>query len=115
MARMKSDLVEAKFEREDDAAPGAFYVVRDACILCELPLQTAPKNISWDDAFKSRGCTGCPNHCRIERQPQTPEELEQVINAALWSCVQAIRYCGTDSDILKKFEAGGASSLCDAL
>ena len=108
-------LVEPLYEREPDNAPGAFYVVKGQCVLCDLPNQMAPANISFDDAFQNRGCSGCPNHCRIERQPETPEELALVIEAALGSCVHAIRYCGTDPDVLAKFIAEGQGNLCDAL
>ena len=39
-------LVTPKFEREPDNAPGAFYVIKDQCIICALPPETAPQNIS---------------------------------------------------------------------
>ena len=35
-------LITPKFEREWDNAPGPFYVVKDQCILCALPPETAP-------------------------------------------------------------------------
>ena len=108
-------LVTPKFEREPDNAPGPFYVIKDQCILCALPPETAPQNITWDAQFQQTDCTGCPNHCRVERQPQTPEELAVVIEAACHSCVEAIRYCGTDPEILTRFRAQGLERLCDAL
>jgi hypothetical protein len=40
-------LITPKFEREWDNAPGPFYVVKDQCILCALPPETAPQNITW--------------------------------------------------------------------
>jgi len=108
-------LVTPKFEREPDNAPGPFYVVKDLCILCALPPETAPQNITWDAEFQSTGCVGCGNHCRVERQPQTADELARVIEAACGSCVEAIRYCGTDPEILARFRAEGLERLCDAL
>ena len=104
-------LVTPKFEREPDNAPGPFYVVKDQCILCALPPETAPENITWDAQFQ-RG--GCPNHCRVEQQPRTPEQLARIIEAAYGSCVQAIRYCGTDPEILARFRELGLQRLCDA-
>jgi hypothetical protein len=112
---MKDRLVPPLHEREDDAAPGPFYVVKRQCLICDFPNQMAEGNFSWDDAFQKGGCTGCPNHCRVEKQPETPEELAQVIEAALGSCVEAIRYCGTDPEVLAKFGAEGKAHLCDAL
>ena len=105
-------LVTPKFEHEPDNAPGPFYVIKDRCMLCALPPETAPQNITWDAQFHR---TRCPNHCRVERQPETPEELAVVLEATCGSCVEAIRYCGTDPEILARFRARGLERLCDAL
>jgi hypothetical protein len=51
----------------------------------------------------------------VERQPETDEEIAAVIEAACGSCVEAIRYCGTDPEILAKFRDLGYERLCDAL
>lgn len=85
-------LVEPLYEREPDSVSGPFYVVKDTCIICALPPETAPKNITWDSGFQAGGCEGCPNHCRVERQPETAEELALMVEAACGSCVEAIRY-----------------------
>lgn len=108
-------LVTPKFEREPDNAPGPFYVVKGHCIICSLPLEIAPDNVKWDAEFHRGGCTGCPNHCRVERQPQTPDEVVLVVDAACGSCVEALRYCGTDPEILERFRERGFERLCDAL
>jgi hypothetical protein len=108
-------LVTPKFEREPDNSPGPFYVVKDQCIHCALPPETAPDSITWDAQFQHGGCVGRPNHCRVERQPQTTEELELVIDAACGSCVEAIRYCGTDPQIIETFRQRGLERLCDAV
>ena len=108
-------LVTPKFEREPDNAPGPFYVIKDRCILCALPPETAPQNITWDTESHGANCASCPDHCRVARQPQTPDEVARVIAAAGGSCVEAIRYCGTDPEILARFRAEGLERLCDAL
>jgi hypothetical protein len=110
-------LVQPLHDREPDNAPGPFYVVKDVCILCALPVETAPRNITWTAEVMERGSNlgTCPTHCRIERQPETEEELARVIEAAEHSCVEAIRYCGTDPSILSHFRARGLERLCDAL
>lgn len=103
------------FEREPDSVAGPFYVKKGACLICGLPPQTAPASITWSaETFRFSGREDCPTHCRIERQPQTAEELEQVIDAACSSCVGAIRYCGTDPQILARFRELGYKRLCDA-
>jgi hypothetical protein len=108
--------VPSRFEREPDNAPGPFYVVKDQCILCALPPETAPANITWSRETFQRACgETCPTHCRIEKQPETAEELAAVIEAARGSCVEAIRYCGTDPEILARFREHGLEKLCDAL
>jgi len=109
-------LVEPLFEREPDCAPGPFYVKKGACILCALPPNIAPQNFTWSASTFRRACgEDCPTHCRIERQPQTAEELDQVIEAACGSCVEAIRYCGADPKILARFRDLSYERLCDAM
>lgn len=88
----------------------------DQCILCGLPPEIAPDNITWSErTFRFNGCQDCPTHCRVERQPETDEEIAALIEAACASCVEAIRYCGTDPKILATFRARGYERLCDAL
>ena len=115
---MRGDtLVEPLHEREPDNAPGAFYVVKDACLLCALPIETASHNITWSAETMERGAgfDRCPTHCRVERQPETADELARVLEAAEFSCIEAIRYCGTDPAILSYFRDRGLARLCDAL
>jgi Na+-translocating ferredoxin:NAD+ oxidoreductase RNF subunit RnfB len=109
------DMVEPLYERESDSVPGPFYVINGACMLCDLPGQTAPQNISWSLETFRRACEDCPDHCRIERQPRGRAELEQVIEAACGSCMEAIRYCGSDPEILERFRHRGYEHLCDAV
>jgi hypothetical protein len=104
------------FERYPDSVPGPFYVILGQCIICGLPPEIAPASITWSpETFRSHNCRDCPTHCRIERQPETGEEIESLIEAACGSCVGAIRYCGTAPDILARFKALGYERLCDAL
>lgn len=107
-------MVEPLYEPEEGNAPGPFYVIKGICILCAVPPETAPQNIKWDEAYQS-GCTECPTNCRIAKQPETPREIEQVIKAASQSCIEAIRYCGTDPAVLARFQELGMGGYCDAL
>jgi hypothetical protein len=107
-------MVTPLYEREPDCVPGPFYVVKDLCILCALPVQTAPQNIAWDEGECC--CQGHgPDHCRIRRQPESEQELTAVLEAMAGSCVEAIRYCGTDPAILQRLRQDGGAHLCDAL
>jgi hypothetical protein len=108
--------VQPLYERYTDSVPGPFYVIKDHCIICGLPPETAPQNITWsEETFRFKDCMDCPTHCRIERQPETEEEIAAAIEAACGSCVAAVRYCGTDPKILSKFKELGYERLCDAL
>jgi hypothetical protein len=111
----QEDLVQPLYEREPDGIPGPFYVMKGMCILCAMPPEVAPETISWDAEFQRSGCVGCPTHCRVEKQPETPDELDRIIEAACASCIEAIRYCGTDPKILARFRDLGYERLCDAL
>jgi hypothetical protein len=108
-------LVRPLHEREPDNAPGPFYVIKGACLLCALPVETAPRSITWSAKTFRRDCGDCPSHCRVERQPETPEEIKEVIEAACGSCVAAIRYCGIDPEILQQFREAKGENLCDAV
>ena len=108
-------LVVPREDRYPDSLPGPFYVAADSCIICALPPETAPANITWDDAYQSSGCEGCPEHCRVSKQPETDDELNLMIEAAYGSCVSAIRYCGTDDYTLRRLTELGLSDVCDAL
>jgi hypothetical protein len=102
-------LVEPLFERESDSVPGPFYVIKDRGLICALPVETAPANVTW------RMCDGCPDRCRVERQPESAPELEAMIEVVRGSCVDAYRYCGADAYVLKKLSELGLGRLCDAL
>jgi len=108
-------LVQPRYEREPDSVPGPFYVAVDTCITCALPPETAPNNITWNEEFQRTGCQSCIHHCRVSRQPETDEELELMFEATYGSCVQAIRYCGTDPQTLERFQELGIPEICDAL
>ncbi|MDB6057810.1 MAG: hypothetical protein JWO95_1654 [Verrucomicrobiales bacterium] len=94
--------------------------MKNACIICGLPSEIAPRNITWSKEtfrYKPPDCDAydCPAHCRVERQPETDDQIAEMIEAACGSCVEAIRYCGTDPKILTKFKELGYERLCDAL
>ena len=91
-------------ERTPLNAEGDFYVMKDTCITCLAPEHEAPELMGLDEA------TGC----YFRRQPQTPEELEQAIEAVSVSCVAALRYAGNDPEILERLRAKGEESQCDA-
>ncbi len=108
--------VQPLFERYPDSVSGPFYVVKGHCIICGLPPQTAPQSITWSrEKLRFKNRMDCHAHCRIERQPESEEEIAAAIEAACGSCVDAIRYCGTDPKILARFRGCGCERSCDAI
>jgi hypothetical protein len=112
---MPETMVTPLYERENGSAPGPFYVIKDQCITCSLPTETASDNIR----YHQRPCTTCPTtlteHCVVTRQPETPEELDRMIQVVAGSCVAAYRYCGTDPEILRRLVVARCENQRDAL
>lgn len=83
-------------------APGPFYVVDGICFQCCVPEGEAPGLMGH--------CTNpSEQSCYFKKQPKTPEEFEKAIAAVNSSCIQALRYSGTDPGIIKKLD----SAVCD--
>ena len=87
--------------------------MKDTCLICALPVENAPGSVSWNHCPK-KGSNGSL-HCRVHKQPESEEEIQAMVAAAVGSCVEAIRYCGTDEKILATFRRAGMDRLCDAL
>lgn len=68
---------ELKWENND---PGAYYVDKN-CIAAKYCVSVAPENFQMDDSG---------SHARVIRQPETPEEEEQVRDAIHGCPVSAI-------------------------
>jgi len=108
-------MVTPLFERDDASAAGPFYAIKDYCITCSLPVETAPENVEYHERPCASAVDGFINHCLVVRQPETPEELDRMIEVVAGSCVEAYRYCGTDPDILQRLVQAGCRGRCDAL
>lgn len=106
------EMVSPRYGRATDAVPGPFYVRSEQCITCALPPDMAPENIRF---HHTPPCDNCSNYCYVHKQPQTPAELDLIIEAMCGSCVSAIRYCGTDPAILHRLREAGMAELCDAV
>ncbi len=101
-------LAPTREEREPANVEGPFYITTQ-CIICGLPPETAPDNISFAPDCER------PHTCRFSKQPETQEELNAVLDAMWGSCVEAVRYGGTDPEILRQIKERGLSHLADAL
>lgn len=77
-------------------APEGFYVVNHDCMTCGYPHVLAPDLMAWEMNSKGREA-----HCYFHKQPETPQEIEHAVNAVKGSCCGALRYSGSDPEILK--------------
>ena len=89
-------------------APGGFYVVNHECMTCGYPHVLAPDLMAWE--MNSEGREG---HCYFGKQPETPQEIEQAVNAVNGSCCGALRYCGSDPEIIRKLKDAGCKEAID--
>lgn len=92
-------------ERVPENAPGDFYVEAGQCTRCCLVHAEAPDLLNdLRQAFEE---------CFFRRQPQTPAEIEQAINAISVSEICALRYGGTDPAIIARLRERNCASQCD--
>ena len=78
-------------------APGLFYVVNQDCMTCGYPHVLAPDLMAWEMNSEGREA-----HCYFRKQPETSQEIEQAVKAVEGSCCGALRYAGSDPDIIKR-------------
>jgi hypothetical protein len=93
-------------------APGPFYSENEGCITCGAPNSVAPDLVGW---YEERCGTETYIHCIFHQQPETPDELDRAIEAMHISCVENLRYRGTDHAILERLAQRGMAHLCDAI
>lgn len=84
----------------DDApeAPGDWQVDHDLCVACGAPPLQAPDLMG----FGNNHVTPEYVQCYFKRQPQTREEHNRAFQAASVSCCGAVRYCGSDPELVRR-------------
>jgi hypothetical protein len=88
-------------------AAGDFYVADGMCIACTAPEHEAPDLMAHDPAALAG------YHCYFKRQPQTPEELQRAIMAVAVGCCGAVRYGGSNPEILRHLAQVAPADVCD--
>lgn len=83
--------------------PGPFYVENGCCTACDVSVSLAPDIFTYDET----------NHCYVNRQPCTKDEVDRALRAAWSAELQCIRYRGNDPEVLRRFAESGISNLCD--
>lgn len=96
----------APFQRDPRTSPGAYYALKGICLACGLPEDEAPDLLA--DLEQTDGET------YFVKQPETPEEVGRACMAIAVCCVSALRYGGTDPEIIRSF-GRQAKLVCDYL
>jgi len=103
---------EGKFDRHPLNVPGPFYIEEGQCVNCHGPGELAAELIGWFEEPKDmRGYS----HCYIKKQPESPADMERMIQAIQASCCSGLRYCGDDPAVLALLAKAGLASRCDEL
>ena len=84
--------------------PGPFYVEDWCCLTCGIPDGVAPNNFAWDEDWVQ-------GQCYVIKQPETPDELDRVIEAVGNAEIDCIRYRGSDPEIQRRIR--DVSGECD--
>lgn len=85
---------------------GDFYVQNQCCMICDLPLGVAPELFAWDNKEN-------PSHCYVCKQPETPKQIDAMLEAIKFADVQCIRYRGQDAEIIRRIQALGEGEVID--
>lgn len=92
-------------QRVPENAPGDFYVQAGCCMRCCLPHGEAGELMN-DPSVEFE-------ECYFRRQPETPDEVENVIRAIWVSEVACLRYGGVDQTIIRRIHELGRGECCD--
>src|SRR5262245_21900427 len=87
-------------------APGHFYVADGECMACMVPEAVAPDLMGFHDSPEL-------SHCFFARQPRGEAEVRAALDAMHASCCGALRYAGTDRDVLAELKRLGLAAQCD--
>lgn len=75
---------------------------------CGYPHVLALDLIAWDTDAEGR-----ESHCYFKKQPETPQEIDQAVDAINGSCCGAVRYAGSDPEIIQKLNDVGCEDAID--
>lgn len=84
---------------------GDFYVQDECCTLCDIPRTEAPELFAL---------TENEDHCFVSRQPQTEDEISQMLSAIACAELKCIHYRGRDPAIISRLSAMGEMDVCDS-
>ena len=98
------------FEPYAENVHGDFYVEKDCCLCCHVPVTLAP------DLFRySYDSEGCPSHCFVSQQPVSKDELERMFDVITCADLRCVRYGGSDFGIVDRLTELGQKAICDVV
>jgi len=83
---------------------GPFYVENLCCLLCDLPNYVAPEMFRY---------TADRDHCFIHHQPETPAELQKMMEVLKNQDLVCIRCRSHDSQLLAQLREHDLQEICD--
>jgi hypothetical protein len=89
---------------------GDFYVEKDCCTMCDVPMVEAPELFTY-----AIGADGQPDHCFVSRQPADESELKDMLSVIRCAEFRCVRYRGDDPTLLQRLIDRGESDVCDAI
>ncbi|MBO9703180.1 MAG: ferredoxin [Sporocytophaga sp.] len=100
---------ERKYKAVKENVSGAFYIVDGCCTLCGVPHAEAPELFGGIDEKGNM----THDQCFVKKQPDSPNELNQMINAMAAQEIICIRYSGNDINIKNRIKEVGEKSQID--
>ena len=89
--------------------PGGFYVEEGCCTMCGVPHAEAPALFGGLTKNGKR----TQEQCFVKKQPETGEELNQMINVMATQDLDCIRYSGSDQNIKARIIGEGEGNQID--
>jgi hypothetical protein len=84
--------------------PGPFYVENGCCMSCAVPESVAPELFGWLEDEP---------HCYVKRQPESPEEMAQMLEAMCSSEADCIRARSCSPEFLLELSRRHCENLVD--
>ena len=88
---------------------GDFYVEDGCCTMCGVPMNEAPELFGVHADLRGY------KDCYVRRQPNNPDEIEQMLRAMWGAELSCIRYRGNDPEVFQRLAEANVHELCDHL
>jgi hypothetical protein len=89
---------------------GDFYVEEGCCLTCSMPIDTAPKLFAYPENENEENYS-----CYVQKQPVTPAEFDNMMEAFAVADIGCIRYKGKQRVIQIRLVKANEGMQCDGL